>query len=238
MQTVAWVNLSLFGFLIGVAILYTLFCMHKRQHQQKNDQFLNHLPLIAFNLFLLLVLPFFALNFFHRIFTIEPCSIFIFLAQFAVILVLDDAEFYLWHRLLHANKFLFRHIHRIHHRAIQPYPLDFIYVHPLEWMGGTLGIVAALCLIVGWFGSVNAYVFWAYGGIRFLRELDLHAGEQTFLRIDMKVVCNSLYHGLHHTRIKGNYASILNYWDKLLNTKLKLNIGSGKKNFQAAEDTQ
>jgi sterol desaturase/sphingolipid hydroxylase (fatty acid hydroxylase superfamily) len=42
-----------------------------------------------------------------------------------------EALFYVIHRLLH-TRFLYRHVHSIHHRWIHPIPLVASYCHPLE----------------------------------------------------------------------------------------------------------
>ena len=41
----------------------------------------------------------------------------------------------------------FKTIHRIHHKAITPVALEYIYVHPLEWLMGYIGPFIAIYLI-------------------------------------------------------------------------------------------
>ena len=40
---------------------------------------------------------------------------------------------------MHENKFLLRKVHSIHHRAFSPLALEYLYVHPFEWMMGYIG---------------------------------------------------------------------------------------------------
>ena len=41
--------------------------------------------------------------------------------------------------LMHKNKFLYEKVHIIHHKASNPFPADYLYEHPLEWIMGLLG---------------------------------------------------------------------------------------------------
>lgn len=45
--------------------------------------------------------------------------------------VLDTWQ-YFWHRYFHTNKFLYKHIHSLHHRLYCPYAFGALYNHPVE----------------------------------------------------------------------------------------------------------
>jgi len=53
------------------------------------------------------------------------------LRQVVAVFVLDAWEYWI-HRLMHVNKFLYRHIHSLHHRLYVPYAFGALYNHPLE----------------------------------------------------------------------------------------------------------
>ena len=53
------------------------------------------------------------------------------LRQVIAVFVLDAWEYWI-HRLVHVNKFLYRHIHSRHHRLYVPYAYGALYNHPLE----------------------------------------------------------------------------------------------------------
>ena len=64
--------------------------------------------------------------------------------QFIAILVLDGWEYWI-HRLMHMNKFLYRHLHARHHRLYVPYAFGALYNHPLEGLIlDTLGSAIAM----------------------------------------------------------------------------------------------
>ena len=69
---------------------------------------------------------------------------------------------------MHENKYVYYKIHKIHHEANSPIPIDYIYVHPLECQiyRSFIGILIL--------GGVNIYTFWLYLIIRNLHELDIH----------------------------------------------------------------
>ena len=88
------------------------------------------------------------------------------IGQLFVVIIFDDAFFYILHRIMHENKFIYTKIHKIHHRANSPIPLDYIYVHPLEWMSGFIGPFIGILIL----GGVSIYTFWLYLFIRNFHE--------------------------------------------------------------------
>lgn len=53
------------------------------------------------------------------------------LRQVIAVFVLDAWEYWI-HRLMHVNKFLYKHLHSRHHRLYVPYAFGALYNHPLE----------------------------------------------------------------------------------------------------------
>jgi len=66
-----------------------------------------------------------------------------FVAQVAVLMVIGEFLTYWWHRLEHGSKFVFTHVHYMHHRVESPLTIwtNFV-VHPVE------GLMVMLCLYV------------------------------------------------------------------------------------------
>jgi sterol desaturase/sphingolipid hydroxylase (fatty acid hydroxylase superfamily) len=208
------------GFIASYITLSTTWFDKNRIQVDKKvpmKTFYQRLPLIGFNLALLLVLAGSGVYTAFPMFDLSGFYWGTFFLQFFIFLLLDDLFFYWFHRLMHENEYLFRKIHRIHHRATSPFPLEFLYVHPLEWMLGTIGIVAALFAIYFGFGSINIYAFWFYVFYRSAHEIEIHSGIDGITRF-IPFYGTVRQHDDHHAYIKGNYASSLSYLDKIFGT--------------------
>jgi len=207
------------GFLYSCLVLYTnAFATWRVQAKPyRKSVFLQRLPLITFNVLLIYLLSGVGLYISSGMFVIETPSLLTFISQFLIIVLFDDMFFYFYHRLLHENTYLKQKIHSIHHRASHPFPLEFIYVHPLEWMIGYVGAVVGVLLIL-FFGSINAYAFWTYIVFRMWHEIDIHSGVKSLFVQYIPFIAPAEHHDLHHSSNKGNYASTLVIWDKICNT--------------------
>lgn len=217
---------NLLGMIYSWLVLYTgIFKKYRLQQvEYKSGIFWQRLPLILLNIAILSAMTAVSLWFvadFGILQTTIPVW-WIVPVQVILIFIVDDAWFYFAHRLLHENKFLLRKVHNIHHRAITPFPLEYIYVHPLEWligsMGSFLGIIVVLLIMPE--HTVIVYSFWIYGGIRNLHEIDIHSDVRSFISNHLPFIFATEQHDLHHSKVKGNYASTFNLWDKVFGTEL------------------
>mmetsp|Transcript_32649 Transcript_32649/g.45566 ORF Transcript_32649/g.45566 Transcript_32649/m.45566 type:complete len:417 (+) Transcript_32649:29-1279(+) len=71
------------------------------------------------------------------------------LVQFLCYIPVADAFFYFPHKLLHANSWLFAHVHSWHHSQSAPFAMSAIYAHPFEFLIGNIPVVAMGPLLVG-----------------------------------------------------------------------------------------
>jgi sterol desaturase/sphingolipid hydroxylase (fatty acid hydroxylase superfamily) len=201
--------------------LYTnLFAGHRIQTKTyRPDTFWKRLPLIGVNLTVLTVLTVVGLALFHTAFDFQWQGWGVVIVQLLFLVFLDDAYFYFFHRLLHVNSYLYKRIHKVHHRAFAPFPLEYIYVHPLEWMLGALAIPAGLGLIVVLNGSISVHAFWAFAFWRNFHEIDIHSGLRSSLGRLIPFYGTTEHHDRHHMKkTQGNYASTFTIWDRVLNT--------------------
>ncbi len=228
---ISGVNLLVFLISLCLGAIYTylikrskLFSTHKINRTQLNKiRFKKRLPLILFNITILSILSFIIITVFSGYFTENKPTLLLFASQFILIIFCDDLWFYSWHRLLHKNKWLLKHIHSIHHRVVEAYPPDFIYVHPLEWSIGTVGIVIAFVIIILVNSNASAFVLYTYTAYRTLRELDIHSNLEPYFFKHIPLLCDTRHHALHHAKARGNYASTFTYLDKLFQTNIKNN---------------
>lgn len=216
----------LFGFLYSYILMYTDWFKNMKirvfqlEKPLSRKEFFARTPLIIGNIAALYLLSAVGLYFGQGLFTMEFPTIGVFILQFLVILVVDDLMFYIVHRTMHENKYLNQKIHSIHHQATQPFPLDFIYAHPIEWLSGYAGALVGVLLICI-FGPVNAFPFWVWAAFRSLHELDIHSGVRSKISKYIPLMAGAEHHDYHHLRSKGNYASTLVLWDWVLGTWLK-----------------
>ena len=137
---------------------------------------------------------------------------------FGGLLVLNDAWFYVVHRLLHAS-WLFKHVHSVHHRSIDVSPFTAYSFHPLEGLLLTAWVIPAVLLLpiplpvlgalqlVGLFNNVNAH-------------LGYELQPRWFVRIPpFSWLTSSTFHNLHHAHVTGNYGLMLRVWDRLFGTQ-------------------
>lgn len=180
------------------------------------------LPLIAFNLSVLYGGALAALWAFGDLFPLRAPTLAEALLGFPLLVLADDLWFYLLHRTLHLNKELYRRIHKLHHEAFAPVPIEYIYAHPLEWMGGAIGpaiVIIALMLI---FGELSAYLLVGWQAWRTLHELDIHSGLRSPLTARLPLWAGMKHHDLHHAKpTKGNYASSFTLWDQVFRTRIE-----------------
>ena len=214
------IGINIYGVFYSFLITKHLF-LNNKKIQSKNIDFntlLSRLPMVSFNVAILILFNIMGLYFFEDYFIREFRSIPWLMFEVLFVLLIDDFYFYFLHRGMHENKYIYKTIHKIHHRANVPIPIEYIYVHPLEWMSGIPGPFLGMVFIGGI--SFESYLF--YLVIRNLHEIHIHSGIKTSIlhRIIPFYGANE-HHDTHHAVRDGNYASTFIFWDMLFKTKLR-----------------
>jgi len=213
---------NLFGLIYSMLVLKTnIFKAFRIQSKSYQDAiFRKRMPLFLFNFIILLFVSGAGSYLIYD--SIDAClpSLWIIGLQVLFAFVVDDAWFYFFHRWLHENKFMLRHIHSIHHRATTPFPLEYLYAHPLEWMLGMIGVGIgfALILIVM---PINVYALWTFGLLRNLHEIHIHSDLQLPFFSNVPFLSKTKHHDDHHSKLAGNYASTFNWMDRIFKTTFK-----------------
>ncbi|KAK3129103.1 hypothetical protein QOZ80_6BG0471590 [Eleusine coracana subsp. coracana] len=140
--------------------------------------------------------------------------------QFSLAMVVLDGWQYAWHRYMHLNRFLYRHIHSWHHRLVVPYAFGSQYNHPVEGLLlDTLG--GALAFVVSGM-SPRASIF--FFSLCTVKGVDDHCG--LWLPGNVFHLCfwnNTAYHDVHH-QLRGNRFNFSQpffiTWDKLFGTHM------------------
>ncbi|XP_048544560.1 sphinganine C4-monooxygenase 1-like [Triticum urartu] len=140
--------------------------------------------------------------------------------QVAVGMAVLDGWQYAWHRYMHRNKFLYRHIHSWHHRLVVPYAFGAQYNHPVEGLlldtaGGALAFLAS-----GMSPRVSIFFF----TLCTVKGVDDHCG--LWLPGNVFRLCfwnNTAYHDVHHQPRASRYNFSQPFfvtWDKVFGTHM------------------
>jgi len=209
---------NLFGLIYSMLVLYTSifkkFSIQKKPYVK--GLFSKRMPLYLFNITLLLTISGFGAFFFADFFN-QEFSIGTIIFQVIFAFVIDDIFFYFYHRWLHENKYMLKTVHSIHHRATKPFPLEYLYAHPIEWMLGMIGAFLGFAILFI-FMPVNIYAFWIFGGLRNLHEIHIHSDLELPVSSKIPLLSKTKHHDDHHAKLTGNYSSTFMWMDRLFKT--------------------
>jgi 4-alpha-methyl-delta7-sterol-4alpha-methyl oxidase len=209
---------NLFGLIYSMLVLYTSifkkFSIQKKPYVK--GLFSKRMPLYLFNITLLLTISGFGAFFFADFFN-QEFSIGTIIFQVIFAFVIDDIFFYFYHRWLHENKYMLKTVHSIHHRATKPFPLEYLYAHPIEWMLGMIGAFLGFAILLT-FMEVNIYAFWIFGALRNLHEIHIHSDLELPVSSKIPLLSKTKHHDDHHAKLTGNYSSTFMWMDRLFKT--------------------
>ncbi|QDA62040.1 sterol desaturase family protein [Hymenobacter jejuensis] len=138
-------------------------------------------------------------------------------ASFLLVLVFHDAYFYWSHRLLH-TRWLYRHVHIVHHHSTNPTPWAAYSFHPVEaLLEGA--VVFPIILIL----PVHVYVFGCFLVLVLAANIVGHLGYEFLpegVRRSLlgKHLTSSTHHNLHHQLFNKNYGYYFTHWDIWMKT--------------------
>ncbi|MEY4604534.1 MAG: hypothetical protein RIT43_1826 [Bacteroidota bacterium] len=212
---------NLIGLIYSMVVLKSsIFSVFRIQSKPyRKGLFSERMPLFLLNFVLLLAVSGSGAYFLSDYLSYE-LNIPLIVLQVILAFVFDDIWFYFYHRWLHENKFMLKHVHSIHHRATTPFPLEYLYGHPLEWMLGMIGVLIAFGIFFV-FGGINAFAFWIFGLLRNLHEIHIHSDLELPVISKIPFISTTKHHDDHHSKLNGNYASTFHWLDKVFKTEFK-----------------
>lgn len=135
-----------------------------------------------------------------------------FLATFLALFVWHDAYFYWMHRLLH-TRWLYQHVHIVHHRSTNPTPFSAFSFHPLEAVAEMAFLVPFLALVpthptalVLFLLITNFFAITGHLGYELAPAAMWDAWWGRW-------ITTNTHHNLHHQFPNRNFALYLRYWD-------------------------
>lgn len=128
-------------------------------------------------------------------------------AHIIVMILLQDLFFFLNHYIMHRNKWLYRHVHSMHHRYRESIAIATHYVHYIEHLIGNLFpvFIGAMILLPHPF----TVLFWIL--LIVVNALHNHSG------FAFPWLSYSVHHDWHHYYVNSSYSSI-GLMDKIFQT--------------------
>lgn len=133
-------------------------------------------------------------------------------------IIIDTWQYFL-HRYMHMNKFLYKHLHSVHHRLYVPYAFGALYNSILEgFLLDTLG--TGIAQIVTQLGARETIILFTFST---MKTVDDHCGYALpWDPFQILFPNNATYHDIHHQYfgIKTNFSQpFFIFWDKLFGTR-------------------
>lgn len=139
------------------------------------------------------------------------------LCQIAAFLVIDDFLYYWLHRALH-TRWLYKHVHSIHHRIPAPWAISGGDFHPVEYLLITATALAGPILL-----GAHVMTIWIWLIFRQWEAAEGHSG-YVFPWNPTRWLPGyqgPAFHDFHHSKFVGNYANFFGYLDKWCGTLAK-----------------
>lgn len=142
------------------------------------------------------------------------------LLQLAAFFVMEDTWHYWGHRLLH-HPYLYKRVHKQHHKYAAPFGLTAEYAHPIEVAFTGTGTVGSPVLWAALFGNVHLVTVMLWITLRLMQAIDSHSGYEFpwSLHHIIPFWSGADHHDDHHKYFTGNYASSFRWWDYCLGTE-------------------
>ena len=153
------------------------------------------------------------------------------LLTIVLVTIWHETWFYWMHRLVH-RKALYRLIHLVHHKSINPSPLAAYNFHALEAFLEGIYLVLFTFIFPMHFWVIMGHTFYAM-----IMNIWWHLGYELFpawwaTHPLFKWINTSTHHNMHHAKFDGNYSLYFNFWDRIMGT----NFPDYEKHFQTVAE--
>lgn len=128
--------------------------------------------------------------------------------------ILEDAYFYVVHRLLHWGPF-YKHIHKRHHDYAAPIGIAAEYAHPIESIILGVGTLVGPMLL-----TRHLFSLWFWLLVRLYQTVEAHSG-YNFPWNPTRFIPfwgGAIFHDFHHETFTGNFSSTFTYMDWIFGT--------------------
>lgn len=120
--------------------------------------------------------------------------------------LVTDISFYTAHYLLHYNSFLYKHIHKVHHRFKAPTAMACVYAHPLEFVLANVFPIYLGPILT----NAHPFTCYAWWSMAMLGTCKGHCGYKILNHVDP--------HDEHHQFYTYNFGGAMPFFDLLFGT--------------------
>lgn len=131
-------------------------------------------------------------------------------------LLIFDFQYFVWHWSHHKVRFLYKHVHALHHRYNAPFVWVTEYLHPWE-----LVTVGFLTTTNTWFFNCHPMTTWSYMVVSIIISVEAHIGFDfpfTLNHYTFGLIGGAPKHDMHHLKPMTNFQPWFNHWDKIFGT--------------------
>lgn len=128
-------------------------------------------------------------------------------------MLFDETLTYWVHRIFHTNKYLYKYLHKIHHKSVDITPYSGFAFHPLDAFGQ-----AFPTFISCYFFPLHYDILLFFSVITSMWAISIHDNVPA---LPIKLFLYSTHHTIHHERGIGkfrNYGKFTSIWDRLAGT--------------------
>ncbi len=215
----AWLLFLAENSLLTCILLYTGHLLLRRQHQPEGQPYSRWQWLICGLTNLLnTVVTYTGFWLWKKgIIMISPVFSWRLVPDFLLLFFAMDLLMFLLHFVIHKT-FLYKMIHRLHHEATDPRPIDLFILHPVE----TLCFGALwLALLAVYACNIYAIIFYLIVNIVFglaghlgIEPIPAHIRRQ----LPVQLLGTSSFHHRHHQDTDHNFGFYTSVWDRLFGT--------------------
>lgn len=140
------------------------------------------------------------------------------ITQFIFFILVDDFIFFHSHWLLHANKWMYQKIHKVHHAYKHTMSFAAEMAHPLEFLIANVVSVSLGSMILGKRVAFQTHFMWIF--YKLYSSTLGHSGYSfgwSFHSLIPFTTCKD-FHEYHHLLFTGNYGNVFSIYDYLFKT--------------------
>ena len=147
-------------------------------------------------------------------------------------LAIFDFEYFIWHAVHHKIRFLYKHVHAVHHQYHAPHSWVTQYLHPFELI--SVGIFTTTS---PWFFDCHPMTQWSFMLFSIIVSVEAHIG------YDLPLMPHHwapfwggvTKHDMHHQKPLNNFQPFFNWWDRLLGYEVPGQMAGGYKSEKLLE---